>query len=614
MVNYLFQKRDRIPMKTKKKKNRTRILYAITVVGILLGGAAIYLNFRWKPILKERIKTIISNSTDRLYTIDFEDIQTNILTGRINIKNISFTPDSEVFDRMRADSIAPRHLFKVNVREIVLKRVRPWNIYFHKILDINSVIIDKPSLEVTFNNVKSQEDSVSTDNRTAYQRLLPYLKSTHVKEVLFHDADFKYIDNGGDVPRITSLKDLTIKVTDLLIDSASQFDRSRLYHTRDIYAELNNYSSITADSNYTVEIKQLTASTAKKYARITGFKLVPKLGEMEFSRSFKVQKDRYSVRAEELRLNNVDYKSLNTQRRLVASSLFISKANLGIFLNRERPDSLRNRGMNFPAISLQRFKLDGVVDTMILSDSRVDYSEYNPDSRRKGTVTFSKINGTILNITNNPAALMRNPFSEAHITSLLMDRGRFNVHMKFDLPSRDAAFTFKGDVGKMDADMFNSAIRPLSLIEIKSGQLQKMAFEGKGSLSGVSGSLACYYNGLKIALLEKSEKTTWLKRRGIASIFANVLIIEADNPSPGRAVRTEKFTYRRPEHSSFFNMIWKGMSSALLGSIGFDAETQREIKHRLRRMEQERFDREERRDDRQKRKIKRKHNRNERRN
>ncbi len=585
------------------------LVYPVIIVVVLLTGFAIYLNYRWKPILSARIRTAVQTSTNGLYSISFDNIRTNIISGRISVSNIVFVPDTTIFGKMSVDSVAPRHLYSVQVRELTLKRVHPWKIYFDGILEMGSVVIENPKLNVIFTNAKRNKQTTKPDVRTAWQRLAPYLRSLKVQDITFQNADFQYIDKSIAPARITDLKGLTIKVTDLLIDSIAQFDKSRLYHTRDIYAELNSYKSVTADSNYTIQIQQFTASTAKGYAMVKGFRLIPRLGEMEFARNFKVQRNRYSVNVEEMRLNNIDYGLLNINRRLIASGLTMQKADLSIFLDRSMPDSLRDRGMNFPPFSLQRFELDSKVDTVHLVDSRVNYSEYNPDSRRKGTVIFSKINGKILNVTNDSASLAKNSKTDAKLTALLMDRGRFNVDMQFDLLSPSAAFNFKGDVGRMDADMFNAAIRPLSLIEIKSGSLAKMVFNGSGSTKGVNGLLTCYYNHLKIALLERSEKTTWLKRRGIASIFANVLIIESDNPTPGRPVRKVGFNYTRPPHSSFFNMIWKGMSSALLGSIGLDADTQREIKSRLQRMEIERFRREERRDEREKRKVKRRTNR-----
>lgn len=595
--------------------NRYAIIRKWVLIGFLtlialISGLAIYLNYYWKPIITERIKEAIHQSTDGLYRIDFDNVRINFVTGRMNILNIRFTPDTLVYNAMKRESIAPRHLYKVAVAELILKRIQPWKVYFDRDLEMGSIEINHPSLELNFTDLKSNNGTLKGNRRTAYQRLAPYLKSVKIGDIIFKNADLKYIDNSLNGTNVTALKSLYIKISDLLIDSASQFDKSRLYYTRDIYAEFMGYNTITLDKNYNVQIKEFRASTAGAYVRMNGIRVVPRFGEMEFSRRFKFLKPRYTMNIEDVQLNKVDYELLNTDRRISASSLIINKANLSIFLNRQFPDSIRNKGVNFPQIALQRFKLNTTVDSVLLQNSRVDYSEYNPGSLRKGKVTFSQINGTITNVTNDSIRLIKNKYSDVKLTSLLMDRGRLDVSMKFNLNDPGGAFTFGGQLGNIDADILNSAIRPLSLIEIKSGFIDKMIFKGTGSLKGVRGKLTCYYKDLKIALLKMSGKTIRLKRKGIASIFANILVIKDDNPSPGAPVRTSNFLFNRPQHSSFFNMIWKGFAEALLETIGFDSATQKEIKVRLRKMENERIARDGRRDDRLRKRDARRSNRN----
>ena len=595
--------------------NRYAIIRKWALIGFLIlitfiSGLAIYLNYYWKPIITQRIKETVYQSSDGLYRIDFDNLRMNFVTGRMHILNIRFTPDTLVYNEMKRDSIAPRHLYTVALAELILKRINPWKVYFDKDLEIGSIEIDHPSLELNFTDLKNNNGTLKENKRTAYQRLAPYLKSIKIGDVIFKNADFKYIDHSLNGKNVTALKGLYIKISDLLIDSVSQFDSSRLYYTRDIYAELMGYNTITLDKNYSIQIKEFRASTAGAYVRMNGIRVTPNFGEMEFSRRFKFQKARYTLNIEDVQLNKVDYELLNRERRISASSLILTKANLSIFLNRQIPDSIRNKGMNFPQIALQRFKLNTTVDSVLLHNSRVDYSEYNPGSLRKGIVTFSQINGTIANLTNDSISLIKNKYSDVKLTSLLMDRGRLDVNMKFNLNDPGGAFEFGGRLGNIDAEMLNSAIRPLSLIEIKSGFIDNMIFKGTGSLNGVRGKLTCYYKDLKIALLEINSKTIRLKRKGIASIFANILIIKDDNPSPGAAVRTSNFLFKRPAHSSFFNMIWKGFAEALLQTIGFDSATQREIKVRLRKMESERIARDGRRDNRLRKRDARRNNRN----
>ena len=589
---------------------RKWVLIGFLTLIALISGLAIYLNYYWKPIIAERIKEVIHQSTDGLYRIEFDNVRMNFVTGRMNILNIRFTPDTLVYNAMKRDSIAPRHLYTVVVAKLILKRIKPWKVYFDRDLEMGSIEIDRPSLELNFTDLKNNNGTLKGNKRTAYQRLAPYLKSVKIGDIIFKNADFKYIDKSLNGRKETALKSLYIKISDLLIDSASQFDKSRLYYTRDIYAELMGYNTITLDKNYSVQIKELRASTAGAYFRMNGIRVVPRFGEMEFSRRFKFQKPRYTVNIEDLQLNKIDYELLNRERRISASSLILSRANLSIFLNRQIPDSIRNKGMNFPQIALQRFNLNTTVDSVLLHNSRVDYSEYNPSSLRKGKVTFSQINGTITNLTNDSINLIKNKYSDLKLTSLLMDRGRLDATMKFNLNDPGGVFEYAGRLGNIDAGLLNSAIRPLSLIEIKSGFIDKMIVKGTGSLKGVRGKLTCYYKDLKIALLEMSGKTVRLKRKGIASIFANILIIKDDNPSPGAPVRTSNFLFNRPQHSSFFNMIWKGFAEALLETIGFDSATQKEIKVRLRKMENERIARDGRREGRLRKRDIRRSNRN----
>lgn len=583
----------------RSKNHRWKLIVSgILILLILISTVAIYLNYYWRPILSQRIKAAIYNSTDKLYHIDFDNVQINFVYGKVTIKNIRFEPDTVVYEQMKKAGTAPRHIYRVEIAELILRKIQPWKVYRENKLEINSVEISKPALQVVFSDIRKNEEKIQEQRRTAYQHLAPYLKSVKIGKVIFRDADFNYVDKSLDGYKTTSLKNLYIKISDILIDSASQFDRSRLYYTKDIYAELLGYNTISLDSNYTVRLHEFRASTAGGYARIRGLSIKPRFREMEFSRRFKYQKDRYSVDFEEVQLNNVNYELLNRDRRLVASTLLMKKGNFAIFLNRQKPDSIRNKGKNFPQIALQRFKLNTSIDTVFLHDSRVDYSEFNPNSLKKGTVTFSKINGTISNVTNDSLVLSRNKFCDVKLTSLLMDRGRMDVNMKFNLSDPQGSFSFKGALGKIDAEVLNSAIRPLSLIEIKSGFIDMMLFDGLGSIRGVRGQMTCYYNGLKIMLLERSEESSWFKRKGLASIFANILIIKDDNPLKGQPVRTVNFRFVRPQHSSFFNMIWKGFAQALLETIGFDAETQSVIKARLKRMEDERIKRDDRRDDR----------------
>ena len=138
---------------------RKRILSVLLIVIILISGAAVYLNYYWKPILTQRIREAIHRSTDGLYRVEFDNIRVNFISGRLNVSNIRLIPDTLVYERMKLDSVAPRHLYRVEIAELVLKRIQPWKIYTEGKLEIKTVEIDRPALQVVFSKTRNTRAS-----------------------------------------------------------------------------------------------------------------------------------------------------------------------------------------------------------------------------------------------------------------------------------------------------------------------------------------------------------------------------------------------------------------------------------------------------------------------
>ena len=582
-----------------------RIILIFVLFFTALGGFAWYINLHWRPFLTRQIQDAISTSTDSLYHISFKEISVNILTGSAKLKDISFNPDTQVYNKLILLGKAPKHLFRVEVSDLMLNRVSPWKVYFHKALVLKSIVIEKPVLEMIYQKSGISQDTVM-DNRNAYQRFSKYLKSIQVESIILQDADFKYIDKSALSNQVTAIKNLNFRISGLMIDSASQNDKTKLYYTRDISVSLSDYSYRSPNGMYDLKLKEFTASTAGKYAKINGFMVTPRYGPMEFSRKLKERKERYSVRLDEVLLENINYRMFNSQRKLKASKLSISNGVASVFLNTELLDNKDARVKKLPQKALQDFNLNTHIDSVAINNVQVSYSEYNTESLRMGTIYFNGINGNLLNVTNDSAALKMNHFCKANLTCLLMARGRLNLNVNFDLTDKNSAFSYSGELGLLKVSVLNPAIKPLALVEIRSGIVKDMLFDGKGDIFGNKGKVAVRYTHLKVKLLQKNKKDSRLTKMNIATMAANIMILDGENPSPGKKMRIGYYHFKRPANASFFNMLWRGLFIGIKESVGLDEATQLKIAAKLREMKIEKAKREVRREEKMKRKEERK--------
>ena len=553
--------------KSRKYKILKWVGGILGVLLILLAAVALYFNAKWKPILTEKIKEGIYNGSHRLYSIDFKDIQVNLLTGTASLDSVLLKPDTAVFNELKQRKLAPAHLFEVKLAKLQINRVAVLKAYFDKEIEMNSIILDNPSINIIHHKVPKKTDTVK-DERSLYEQISKTLKSIHVKQIKIVDADLDYI-NGATSKALNTIKHLNVNVSDLLIDSVAQFDTTRFYYTKDIAFELTGYKSLGKDKMYTMKVDTISGSAAKKSISIKGFKMIPMFPDLAFTRKYKYGKDRYDLTFDKIDFNGVDFIELNTSGDFHANSISIGSAKAGIFVNRELPPPPGlDKGRNFPHIALKRLPIQAIVDTIKLKNVDVAYTEYNPISMRKGTIYFDNLSGSILNVTTDSAQLRKSNHAIAKLNAMVMKTSRIDIRIDFNLTDKNGAFSFNGEVAPMNLTTLNTVGKNMGLVEIESGRMQRTAFDIKANLQGSSGTVHFIYKDLKVKLLKEDDEGAAPKKKGFLSFLANTLLIKDANPTKDDPPRVANINFERTPSASFFNLLWKSIFIGMREIIG----------------------------------------------
>nr|WP_232325346.1 hypothetical protein [Pedobacter panaciterrae] len=559
---------------TSKKPGKYKVLKwlagIVTALIIIVGSVALYFSAKWKPILTEKIKDGIYNGSQKLYRVDFKDIHLNLITGSAVLDSVTLTPDTTVFNQLKELKLAPANLFQIKLARLQLSRIGILTAYFKKRIIINSILMEQPSINMTHYRAVKKTDT-TTDNRSLYDQISRTLKSIHVRAVKIVDADFDYI-NGATSKPLNSIKHLNVNINDLLIDSLSKSDTTRFYYTKDINFELTGYRATDKGGMYTTKVDTVLGSVTGKTIRIKGLQMIPLYPDLTFTRKYKYGKDRYDLKFNEIAFAGVDFVKLSTQGNLYARTLKIGPAKAGIFVNRELPappnfDKVRN----FPHVALKRLPVEAIIDTVKLANIDVAYTEYNPITKKRGTVYFQNLSGAILNLTNDSLQLIKNNHAVANLTALVMKTSRIKVAINFNLTDKNASFSYKGNVGPMNMLVLNPMVKNMGLVEIESGQMQGTDFDIKANVKGASGTVHFYYKDLKIKLLKEGENGGVGEKKGFLSFLANTILIEDANPGKGAAPRTARITFERTPASSFFNLLWKGVFIGIRETVGLGA-------------------------------------------
>lgn len=555
-------------LKYMLKNQRSRRL-AKWIGGILVGlivliaAVSIFISAKWKPLITEKIKTGVYEGSDRLYKIDFSDIHLNLITGSVVLDSISLYPDSVVFNQLKEIKKAPTHLFRLKLAHLKISGVGILKAYFKKNVTVRSIVLDHPSIDMVYNKVQKRSDTVK-DERTLYQQIANSLKSIRVNDIKVIDANFDYY-NG--LKKLNAVKHLSINVKDVLIDSMAQFDTTRVFHSKDIAFNMSGYSSLTADKMYTIKVDTVKGSISNKTLRVVGVQMIPMYADLAFSRKYKVGKDRYDLKFDEISLSGVDFIGLNNDGNLHAKRLNIGPAKVAVFLNRELPPPAFDKGRNYPHNALKRLEMQTLIDTLTLNKLDIAYTEYNPATKERGTLKLDNLSGQILNITNDSARLVTKNHAYADLTTYVMGAGKLNVKIDFNLTDKNSAFSYTGHVSPFNLKVLNPLARSLGLVAIESGNVKSVDFNINANQNGSSGTVKFLYNDLKVNLLKENENGV-KEKKGLLSFLANTVLIKNDNPTKGEAIRTANITFTRLPQASFFNIMWKSIFTGIRETVG----------------------------------------------
>lgn len=557
-----------------------KIAFSFVLVPVLIVFIiALILNHYLAPILATQVRDAVLTGSDSLYRADFIKAELHLLEGKVTIYDISLIPDTALYNRKKKQHLAPNNLVTLHVKKLILKHIHPFSYYFRQRLKINEIILNEPELNVSY-ALNHTQDTVLKDHRTAWQKISKSLHSISVGHIYFNDVKFKYEDYSGHKVVISTLKEMNLSATDLLIDSATQTDKSRLLYCKDIVTELNNYSGKTDNGLYDYKIKYLKLSTMYARLNIRGLQLQAAKNDLFFNKS---QSDSFTLGIDSIQLNDFDFLNYHKYRRVQASSLELANGALKVFGNPNKAKQVpEDKVSTFPNVLVRNTDADLTIDTIRLKHINVSYSEYNAETKKTGSVEFDNTEGEFHNVTTNKASIVKNNITDVRLSSYFMNRGRLDVQFLFNLTDADGSFNYKGSLSPMVANKLNQATVPLAMLKITSGNIKQFNFDIHANRKAFKGRISLLYNDLKVSILEADTANNRLKKQQLISIFANLFVIKRNNPDAiGKAPRFSDVNYLRPKDSPFFKTVWRTLLQGIKECAGLDEKSQQAAMGRL---------------------------------
>ncbi len=575
----------------KRKKGIKRIATVLVCMVVVSIATAWYISYKWEPVLSSIVKDTILKSTGGLYRIEFESINLNILSGKIRLEQLQIIPDTAVYHRLKKTNTIPLYLFNIRLEKIVVNRYNPFDLYFNKTLDVYSINVHDPEIEVInyINRPKQAKDSIY---KNPYDIIKNTLRSAHIDHINIINAKLTYISDYDSIRKSQLINFSGIQLKNLIIDSGSVSDSTRPFYSDDIRFSIGNFQIPMRDSLYILSFEEANATTGNSTVECYNLKIIPRYDEEHFQSVDGFRKARFDLNIKEVRLKGFDFKKLFSDHEIIAEKLLIRNILANVHTNKRIPYT-PGKERRFLMESLEDIKIPFVFKITDIQKSRLNYSEYDEKIDHRWNIFFQNFTLKAYNLTNHPDYKQLNSLTKMNARANFNDIGDMSVDLKFYHGMNPGEFSCNGSFGAMDLTKLNHIVTPFSKVEIANCDVKKITFTMRGDKRAMRVNMSMPYEDLRIVVLQMDSNEQQLKRQGFISMLANLIVVKKDNPRNGNDLYSPSFIFSRKHEQSFFSFLWKGLFKGIKETIGLSTSMETEIQKRINALKETKSQREE---------------------
>ncbi len=481
------------------------------------------------------------------------------------------------------DEFKDKGKVKITVENLNLIDFNFFGLTQNKRIELGEIMVDRARMKLTPPENKSEEKEKKPEKIDLYNYALDtlLLKNIQVNRLLVSHSE-AIIENPESGENQLVIPDIWVLAENIKYNPAIVHDSSRLFYSDNLTTRLSNVNYVLPDNLSKIRIDELSMNTSDSLIQVINFALIPLASKYDFGPSKGYQTTWLHIENDSITAQDVDFFGILNKKRFDAKSISVDGLQISAFRDKRVPFPEWQR-VPLPQTSLKKMDFTINVDSIKLNGGFINYQEHVEKAFSPGEIFFSKLEATIMNLTNDSIRILSNPYINIGATADVFGKGHIIANFRFDMKNPENIHTYGVEVDAFDLTEFNRIMIPNAAVRITSGQNDKIIMSVKANQDYSYGDMKFYYQDLKISLINReTEKPKGLGNM-LGSFFANTFIIKSDNPK-NFVFRKGDIFYERDEKKAIFNYWVKSFLSGVVSSIGAVNN-----KKKIKKMEKERL-------------------------
>ena len=331
--------------------------------------------------------------------------------------------------------------------------------------------------------------------------------------------------------------------------------------------QIKKFTGSFADSNSTIKWYNAGFNRSSNTFSLDSFSHNPALSKDSFLAKKIYQADYITFKTGLIRVGPVDIDRYIKNNTLNIGTAVIDNFSFTDYKDKQLPF---NPGIikPLPVNMLKKIPQKLSVNTLLLNNANVEYTEVNEKIKLPATIPVTRMNMRIVNAKNYNISPTDSLTIQA--TGYVMDTAWMDLRVKESYTDSLGGFLMTLRMKPADLAIFNTVLPALASVKIESGYLDTLSMRAVGREYLSMGEMKMFYHDLKVRLLKNGDTASKNFLTGLLN-----LIIKNKNDS-----RTGRVFFIRQRDRSAINYLIKIAMSGMASSVGVKSNKKMMRKYR----------------------------------
>ncbi len=253
-----------IPKKRSHWFRNTFFIFAGLLI-LFFWGIFFGFNYFGDKLLRKYLQEKIFIASHGLYTIDFSSMHLNILNGKISLQDFELTPDTLLYEQLKAQGRIKTSLYRISFSSLSVDRLHLLLAYRQRRLIARELKLMEPKILIMGypDTTKVKRNRFNLIYEDIYPLVRQVFNDFHIDSIRVEHG-FMLSNESGNPGRISRGEyEFSAYLRDVSINPFSYYNKDRVFYSTDLDLVIHNFEYSLADSLYFIRAEEVGFSLTR---------------------------------------------------------------------------------------------------------------------------------------------------------------------------------------------------------------------------------------------------------------------------------------------------------------------------------------------------------------